>query len=82
MRLLLFILILCLPGAALGNARLPVGCSAALFKMEGMTLDQKALILTAGHCANLGSFSHPAYTHTPPTARRAARPNQRITASI
>jgi hypothetical protein len=59
-RLLPFILMLFLPGIALANARLPVGCSAALFKMEGMTLDQKALILTAGHCANLGSFSHPA----------------------
>ena len=59
MRLLLFILILCAPGVAFGNARLPVGCSASLFKMEGMTLDQKALILTAGHCANLGSFSEP-----------------------
>ena len=59
MRLLLFILVLCLPGIAFGNARLPVGCSASLFKMEGMTLDQKALILTAGHCTDLGSFSDP-----------------------
>jgi len=58
-RLLLFILILCVPGVAFGNARLPVGCSGALFKMEGMTLDQKALILTAGHCSDLGSFSDP-----------------------
>jgi hypothetical protein len=59
-RLLLFILMLCLPGFALANAKLlSVGCSAALFKMEGMSLDQKALILTAGHCVNHGSMKDP-----------------------
>lgn len=59
MRLLLFVLFLCLPGFALANVRIDVGCSGALFKMEGMTLDQKALILTAGHCSDLGSFKGP-----------------------
>ena len=59
-RLLLFILMLGLPGFACANAKLlSVGCSAALFKMEGMSLDQRALILTAGHCVNRGSFKDP-----------------------
>jgi hypothetical protein len=59
--LLLFIVILCLPSFAFANAKLDVGCSAALFKMDGMTLDQEALVLTAGHCTNVGSFKTPAF---------------------
>ncbi|MFO1183350.1 MAG: trypsin-like peptidase domain-containing protein [Bauldia sp.] len=64
MRLALALLALCLPTLvsappAAANAKLEVrSCSAALFRMEGMTLDQKALVLTAGHCINAGRFKN------------------------
>ncbi|HRI71806.1 MAG TPA: hypothetical protein PK156_46555, partial [Polyangium sp.] len=39
-----------------GVAVLAGDCSGTLFKMDGMTVDQKALVLTDGHCVGVGSF--------------------------
>ena len=33
-----------------------MGCNGVIFKMPGMTDDQKALVLTNGHCIGIGSF--------------------------
>lgn len=39
------------------NVNIPVGdCSGSVFKMPGMNENQKALVLTNGHCVGLGKF--------------------------
>ncbi len=40
-----------------GGVSVPAAdCSGSFFKMDGMTDDQMALVLTNGHCVGLGSF--------------------------
>jgi hypothetical protein len=57
-------------GCARANAVLPVGCTGTVFIMPGMTDEQNALLLTSGHCLDLGDYEWQGARHL--------RPNQFI----
>lgn len=46
------------PVSSFADVSLP-GCSGALFRMPGMSNSDKALIITAGHCSQIGSHIIP-----------------------
>ena len=59
LKIVFFLLSLIFPILSYSNVSIPAGdCSGVIFKMPNMTDNQKALVLTNGHCIGLGRFNN------------------------
>jgi hypothetical protein len=53
-------------GCARANAVLPMGCTGSVFIMPGMSGEQNALVLTNGHCLDVGDYEWQGARHLRP----------------